>query len=426
MKKWCGCVLFLLIIWFCPVKAEAASGTIQFTTSQAEVEKGDTFSVVCQVQTTQAFVDATFSIDYDSKILTFLSGGNKVTGGNGTLQVASTGNEQETQKKTFSLQFKAKKKGTTLISLTGTSKIIDADGNSFSISSNELTITVVKKGAVADSKESPTTTDVPKITPQPKLSTENRLKMLRINALSMMPAFSPEVKEYDVTVDCRTSVLYVSYTLQEEKERVLLKGNENLSEGENTVIVRVTSESGDVADYRLHVVKESEAETKERETKEESAGNDISFLVKKEGEKTYIQNAYEFQVLDPSEKKEVPAGYVQTSIELNGISVPVFAVEKNPDSNYLLLYLKGPSGKSDWYQYDREEKTLQRYTGVLTERVNKALAEEGEFSLSLSVLVGIIIGLIVLILCMLIAMLKMAVNRKKEKNISQQENLDFY
>lgn len=421
MKKWCGIVLFFVSMLFLPMTAKASSGIVQFSSTKSEVAKGDTITVVCQINTTDEFVDTVFAIRYDDNILTFLSGGKKVTGGDGVLQVFSTGNTQATTKKTFSLQFKAKKKGTTLISLEGAAKVTDADGNAFSMSSNDLSVTVVKKGSQVTSTEKPKESIVPKVTPKPQYSKENRLKTLHVNALSMSPAFSPDVRQYDVTVDCNTSILYVSYVPEDEKSRVLLKGNENLAEGENTVIIRVTAESGAVADYRMTVTKESEAKTEEREKKATNGGNAFSFLVHKDGNRVLIQNSYEFEVLDPSSVKDVPAGYVQTNIQLNGITVPVFAVEQNLDNNYLLLYLKGPSGESGWYQYDREEKTLQRYTGAMTERVNRGTEHGGMASLSTYVLVGIIVVLIVLLLCMLIVMLKMASNRKKAMSLTDRE-----
>lgn len=65
-----------------------------------------------------------------------------------------------------------------------------------------------------------------------------------------------------------------------------------------------------------------------------------------------------------------------SNIELEGITVPAYTIENDLDGNYLLLYLKGPSGKPYLYQYDRQEKTLQRYTGSMTEKVNRGTTEQ--------------------------------------------------
>ena len=143
----------------------------------------------------------------------------------------------------------------------------------------------------------------------------------------------------------------------------------------------------------------------------------VSFHAEKEQGITRLKNSYEFEVMDPSEVRQVPAGYIQTNMEIEGITVPAFTIEDDLDNNYLLLYLKGPSGESVFYQYDRQEKTIQRYTGALTERVNKGAFSQkksSEYPVSYYVLIGIIVGLTLIILCMLIAMLKMAMKKKDE------------
>ena len=140
------------------------------------------------------------------------------------------------------------------------------------------------------------------------------------------------------------------------------------------------------------------------------------FSIRKNNDKILLSNQYEFEVLDPSGAENVPAGYVLSNIELEGITVPAYTIENDLDGNYLLLYLKGPSGKPYLYQYDRQEKTLQRYTGSMTEKVNRGTTEQrGAVNFNNYVMVVILIVLVVVILVLLIAMLKMAIRRKEEK-----------
>ena len=54
------------------------------------------------------------------------------------LEIASTGNTTEVPKKTFSLQFKAKKKGTTVIRADGDISVTNASGEKFSMWSNQV------------------------------------------------------------------------------------------------------------------------------------------------------------------------------------------------------------------------------------------------------------------------------------------------
>ncbi len=401
-----------------PITAKAKSGVLQLTSETDSVTKGETITVVCRVTSEEAFTDTSFRLSYDDKILGFLSGGAKVSGGNGMLYVASTGNSEETYKKTFSLQFKAKKKGTTVIVPDGAVTVTDSEGSDFSMSSNRLAITVKKKGAgQPEATASPGT--IPEVTPQPVLSSENRLKSLKVSAQNLSPDFSPETKEYTAAVDADTDILYFTYVPQDDKARVQIKGNEDLTVGTNHVTVSVTAENGSVCEYKIQVTKESREQTEAKEKDETSP--DIGFSIRRTDGIIYLKNAYEFEVLNPDELKSIPAGYIQSTIELSGISLPAFTLEQDLDNNYLLLYLKGASGEKAIYQYDRTEQTIQKYTGTMTERVNHASVSDGKStgSVSFHVLIGIIAVLIIIVLCMLITMLKMAIKKKKP------EDLDF-
>lgn len=412
-------MMFLILLL--PVRAEAGSARIQFTTVSQEVQKGDVFTVVCQVTSTDAFLDTEFQIQYDGELVQFLSGGGKVTGGGGLLTVSSTGNEKTTEKKTFSLQFVAEKKGRAVFDIKGTASVLGEDGTSFSSSSNRLVVTIKKKGASSGQTPVP---KPPAVTPEPVLSGNNRLKSLKLDARDFTPEFSGDREEYNAVVDYSSDILYMSYQTEDEKARVQCKGNEKLKEGENEVQLAVTAENGSVKTYRIHVTRETEGETREREIQDSGVDTDISFQVKKEKDRILLKNSYEFEVLDPAALKETPAGYILSGIEINGIRVPAFTMENDLDNNYLLMYLKGPTGADGIYQYDRTEKTLQRYTGTMIDKVNKSAGvqkKESGLSVSNYVLLGIIIGLVVIILCMLITMLKMAMKRKEEAKNQKSE-----
>ena len=411
-------LLFVILAWnekSVPVQAE--SGTITFSTASQQVKKGAKVVVVCQIIAASEFMDAEFVIDYDSEYLQFVKGGSKVRASGSTLVVSSTGNTTATTKKTFALEFVALKKGTTDLSLSSTASVTDADGNAFSISSNRLTLQIVKKTAVQKTAP-PKVTQAPVVTPAPVLSNKNKLVSLKTTALSITPAFDPDTTEYNATVDSNTDILYTSYQTEQEKAIVTVTGNE--------VKIQVTAENGEQKLYRIQVKKETKEETEQREKKQNEAKDtaDISFSIRKNNDKILLSNQYEFEVLDPSGAENVPAGYVLSNIELEGITVPAYTIENDLDGNYLLLYLKGPSGKPYLYQYDRQEKTLQRYTGSMTEKVNRGTTEQRvAVNFNNYVMVVFLIVLVVEILVLLIAMLKMAIRRKEEKN--KGDYLDF-
>ena len=362
------CVLFVgmvtAILTFSRT-AQAGSGRIQFTTADTEIIKGREFTVVCQLTSSDAFLDAEFRIVYDSNVLRFVKGGKKVSGGDGVLKISSTGNTDSSNKKTFSLQFVAKKKGNTTLMVDGDIKVTDEEGTAFSISSNQLLISVVKKksgdsniegnnppeGGDGAPNQPPDEVVRPEATPAPT------------------PEPTPEPTKKPKTTKKPKKTEAPELTEQQIPQEV-------------TDVNRV---------------------------------KDIPFGIEKKNDTITLKNSYEFEVIDPSKVEEVPAGYIQSNIELDGVTVPAYTMERDLDNNYLLLYLKGPSGKNTWYQYDREEKTLQRYTGDMIKKVNQSAGASGRDSSGsgISVLAfGIIIFLVVIILCMMIAMLKMAMKKR--------------
>jgi len=419
-------IILVLCMLFCaiPTVAKAGSSVVQFSTKNEQVKKGDTFTIVCQVTATEEFLDTSFTINYDAEVLHFVKGGKKVSGGDGKLTVLSVGNSETTTKKTFSLQFTAAKKGNAFISVDGTAKVTDAEGEDFSVSSNQLMVTVSKKGAT---NKEPATTTQPIVTPEPEVSNVNTLKSLEISALSFAPEFTSKGNQYKAQVSSKTDTLYVSFETNNEKARVKLIGNKGLKTGVNDVQIVVTAENGDKRTYHIEVTKETEAQTKEREDNEQSVVKDVEFGLTQTGDRVVIKNSYEFEVLNPSFLEQVPAGYIQSNIELNGIAIPAFTMEQDLDNNYLLLYLKGPAGKNALYQFDREEKTLQRYTGTMIDKINrsegKKVTSGTGLSLSNFVLLGIIVTLVIIILCMLIVMLKVVMKKKEKKD--EVDDLDF-
>ncbi|MBO5489688.1 MAG: cadherin-like beta sandwich domain-containing protein [Eubacterium sp.] len=395
--------------------SRAASGVITFSTKDTNVKKGEMFTVVCQISATSQFMNTEFSIEYDSDKIRFVSGGSKVSSSGSMIQVASNDNEVATNKKTFSLQFIALKKGTAAIALSGTAKVTDAEGAAYSISSNRLVLQVVS--AKAKTTDAPSETTQPVVTPEPVKSKQNSLKTLKLNTREMIPAFSKDVTEYNATVDCNTETLLVSFVAESHRAVVQLKGNDKLTTGMNEAEIIVTAENGEQKVYKIHVKKESQLETTEREEAAQAADTeDVTFSVEKQGDKIVLSNQYQFEVLNPEKLTSVPSGYVLTNIELNGVRVPAYTVENDLDNNYLLFYLKGPSGEMALYQFDREEQTIQRYTGSMVEKINKGqIKNDNSMTMNQYVVIGIIVGLVCIILVLLIAMLKMAI-RKKEKN----------
>lgn len=415
-------VLSLLLI---PGEAQAASAMVEFTTSTSEVSTGSEFTVVCRVTSSEVFSDVEMKVLYDASIMEFVSGGRKVSGEDGILQITSTGNEDEVKKRTYSLRFKALKAGVGAVEMGKRMTVRNLEGDSFSVSANRVTLTV------KDPESSEETPDPASVTPAPtgapSLSTNNKLKSLRFDCLSMTPKFDTNVMEYTVKVDCDTNILYFNYTAAHNKAAVRIKNNEELLLGENDVRIVVTAESGDKRVYKLKVIKESESETRVRE-QQEKGKSDITFSVYEKEGSIFIQNQYQFQVVDVKDDSILPSGYVKTSVDLEGKSVTAYTMENDLDNNYLLMYLKGTGTEPVLYQYDRMERTVQRYTGTMTQKVNKGgnVAQEKELIPKTGAwLYAALVSMAVIILILLIVILNMVLRRKLGRGKRELDDMDF-
>ena len=418
---------FLLLFGLCifPHKVEAASANVEFSTKTPFVKAGGILTVVCRVVGDEAFLDVDFYISYDSKILQFVSGGDKVSGEKGLLHVSSTGNTEAVLKKSFSLQFEAKKNGHVAIEAADTAKVVNAENTVFSVSSNQLSIEV---GTTSVEGKEPEKTSKPE-----NLSRNTKLSEFECSGIGgLVPEFAPQITRYSTTVDYKTDTLFFSYQTANKKATAVMSGNKELHEGKNEAIVTVTAESGKVRQYRIQITKESKAETKKRELQEKSGADGSSFEVMDKNGQVVLKNAYEFYVQDISELTEIPAGYIATKVQLDGISIPAFTMENDLDNNYLLLYLKGASKTPEFYQFDREERTLQRYTGDLIAKVNKS-GQAGYQTVdrstgnkdSKTVLYGVIIGCMIAILLLLTVLLKLLGQNYKYKQRQKRDELDF-
>ncbi len=85
------------------------------------------------------------------------------------------------------------------------------------------------------------------------------LKSLKVAGYTLSPAFSADVKEYKISIlDANVNSIDVTAESSLEKAKVEVTGNTGLKEGDNTVLVKITSEDGTKTDtYKIIVTKKS-------------------------------------------------------------------------------------------------------------------------------------------------------------------------
>lgn len=120
---------------------------------------------------------------------------------------------------------------------------------------NKFTITVVAENG--NSKDYVIT-----VNRQDTRSTNNNLKSLEIEEGKLNKEFKSDVLEYQMKVLYDVTKLNIKYATEEEHAKVEVLGDVNkLKENENIITLKVTSEKGDVKEYKLVVTRLKEGET---------------------------------------------------------------------------------------------------------------------------------------------------------------------
>ncbi len=409
-------------------RAYAASAMIEFSVREDSVKVGDTFTVIMDVTSSDSTITGVDAyVSYDSSQMEFVSGGKYVSGNAGLLHVEAAELDSEKSRVKFSLQFKAVSSGNSAINISDKAVITADNGKEMSTSSNRISVEI--KGAPGAAPTSGPTQPVSGIS----LSSDNSLVSLKVNEGVLEPLFSPDVTKYSISVDNTVDNIYISFTASDPAAAVRLDGNEGLVDGNNKVKVIVTAQDKSEKVYVINVNRETYAETEERLKKESGNNEGITFAVKAENGRVMLQNSYSFEIVDVEQSDLVPAGYKKTSVLLYGVNVTAYTASSNLDSDYLLMYCKNESGDCEFYQFDRQEKTLQRYTGDLIDKINAtegtvtdaAVMTSNEYKKNLSqmaIIIAVLVGFCVLLI---IAMISVLLKQVKSKSKRIEDELDF-
>ena len=253
------------------------------------------------------------------------------------------------------------------------------------------------------------------------------LYSLSIEPGTLEPEFSPYTTTYSAQVDEDVKKITVNATADDRNADVSVWGSNDLAPGENLVQVAVTAENGDVRYYDIHVMVGEDVGTPfveiegiryafidyedgleppegfevstlkyekwqvmsyqspngkinivpliPEETDEESEEEiEYEWYMYLEDKNTFVKyqeysaRYNRYVVLDVPEDIEIPAGYIETELSLNGNKVKAYQPDasffKDYDSNrkVYLVYAVNVEGDAGFYIYDLQEDTFSRYT----------------------------------------------------------------
>ena len=365
-----------------------------------------------------------------------LIGKFSITSSNGSVLSGGTSSVWlENESKTYT--FSAKSVGNATITVKALD-VADTSGNPYS-GSRSVSINVVK--------------------PREK-STNNNLKSLSVEGYTLSPEFNKDTLEYTVELEASVEKIMVNAEKADSYASLSGGGEITVSEGDNRIEIKVTSETGKEKVYVINaVVKDSNPITTTVDNKELTVVKKASSLTKpdlfeetkikinemevpafyNEATKTtlvglrdekgkielYIydqdKNSYqkyltligtEFHLIQ-KEAKGVPEGYQKVTKKIDDIEYTAYQKDK---SDFLLLYgTILENGSEGWYSYDTKEKTLQRYNKDIVESITKEYQDIQDTDHK------VIIGLAVLSSVLALTTMILALRKPRTKKVSNKE-----
>ena len=210
------------------------------------------------------------------------------------------------------------------------------------------------------------------------------------------------MEEYTATVGGSVDKIIVSAPSSDSKARVVISGNDNLQNGENEILCKVTAEDGEtVKTYRIKVTK-----TEGAQPSDQTSGVGTTDGLKVE------TLAKSVTIVPLEEGAQVPAGLVENSLTISGQKVQGWVAKGEENHQYCVLYAMNADGEKNFYRYDLKERTLQRYfedaaSGIIDD-VNNQISDYDQlvhdynmrFTIIL-ILIGVCVVLFIIILVLL-------------------------
>lgn len=340
-------VLLIMIVTttLAPAKtSHAASAKVWITSEATEFTVGESVLVYITISSDTAFGDFEANLTYDDEVLEYVGKHSFITGSSGFLRIKDMNIIEEEYDRKYALEFKAITVGTSKIAFQNSIMVYDFEtGIEMAVSSNDMTVDV-KAAETA--------------------STNAYLSALKISPSELNPPFDKEVFQYNTIVNNNTKKLVIDATRENESAVVQISGNDSLKEGENKINVTVVAESGNVIEYTINVFRESAPEEGETLNDGNSSPSTMhgSFQITTIEDELFAIYNGAYKLVKPGPEVEIPKNYIKTRIIISDTSIEVYAPENNLEYDFLLIYAENEMGEAGFYQYDRVEKTLQRYS----------------------------------------------------------------
>lgn len=335
-------MLSLIVVISCKMNVFAAGNSISF--SDPTAKKGETVIITVKVASDSTELGALdMTIVYDSDALEFTGGGSGVKGGSGSIRIADTASDASAKSLSYELTFTALK--------AGSSSLKVSNYEVYGLDESVISMDHVGSSSITVTDESKT------------LSKDASLKELKLSNGTLSPAFSPATMNYTASVGADISSIVVSGTTSNENAAITsISGADNLKEGQNTVKVSVTAESGATAVYTITVTKGKTATAEATATPAPTAEATATLAPTKDaqGSSDIVVDGKQLTPLALPADAELK-GYKKGTLEYNGQTMEALV------SDYMdlyVIYMKDTNDNKDYYVYYKDVDQFTEFVKI--------------------------------------------------------------
>ena len=393
------------------ISAYASSAKISFSDPSATV--GQEFSVNVKISSLDGNLGASdVVLSYDPSVIEFVSG-NNASGGAGSVRLVGTMDSNSTKAFSYTLKFKAVQAGNTSISV-GSYEVYDSDAQAVTVSKTGTASVKVKAPATSSAEAALSSLKISPGTLSPAFSPNVTSYTAQVGASVDKLAVSASAKDSKAkvlvsgdsglkvganTVVCKVTAedgqTTKSYTITVNKLDTVdvpseaETGAETEAVGTTPVVTNGLDVEIDGVSYTVATEFDAsllpEGYTQSTCTYGGSEvqcgnGNDLTLLYLQGADGNgafyiYIPEsgvlspyvtidvtAKSILVLPPDESVQIPDGFMETTIQLNGTyKVQGWVWKSDEQQKYCVVYGMNESGEKSLYRYDIAEKTFQRY-----------------------------------------------------------------
>lgn len=417
IKNLCFIITLLVSVIALDNTVKAASSSINVSSNNTVVV-GNNITVTVTLSSSASLGSWDFTIGYDTSLLRLVSSTMESEGQRSVGYASRSGQTS----KTYTLVFKALKSGSAKVYAYG-STVYGFDESSMSVTNGSKTISIKTQAEIEAS-----------------YSKNNYLSSLSVDGYEISPSFNKDTLEYSLDLDSSVENVKISAAVEDKTASVNGIGDITLVEGNNKIEIVVTAQNGSTRTYVINInveeknpirvkvdgkdytivkrkntltIPENYVETTVNISNEEvpalyndiinytlvglkdSNGNIKLFIYDSNTEKyiLYQELGFNSNKLFLLESDEIPKGLEKTKIKINGEEVPAYKIDDN--SIYYVIYgMNLNTGNKDFYMYDSEEHTIQRYN---TDMLDKLTNEKDRY-LSIVLVLSIVSFLSILFL----------------------------